>query len=106
MSICLSIPGHNHGPVEDMQEAARRAVAAAASVDKPVMFGLRRENEEGSGQDWSLSEQLELLRAGDVVTYCFAPRTQSTGIVREDGAVEPAALAARKRGIVFGKHVL
>ena len=65
------------------------------------MLGLRREDEEGSGEDWSLAEQLGMLRPGDVVTYCFAPRTQPTGIVCADGAVEPAALEARERVVIF-----
>ena len=95
--------GHNHGPCSDMVEATRRAVSVATAVGKPVMLGLRREDEAGSGEDWSLAEQLGMLRPGDVVTYCFAPRTQPTGIVRVDGAVEPAALEARERGVIFGE---
>jgi dihydroorotase len=48
--------------------------------------------------DWPFAEQLELLRPGDVVTYCF--RREPHCIV-EGGRVHPAVRAARDRGVLF-----
>src|SRR5204862_3347458 len=51
-----------------------------------------------------MSEILDLLRAGDVLTHAFsgAPNDagQFTNIV-QDGKLLPAALAAKRRGVVF-----
>ena len=51
-----------------------------------------------------MSQILDLLRPGDVLTHCYsgAPNNagQGTNIV-QDGKLLPAALAAKKRGVVF-----
>ncbi len=51
-----------------------------------------------------MSQILDLLRAGDVLTHCYsgAPNVagQFTNIV-QDGKILPAALNAKKRGVVF-----
>ena len=51
-----------------------------------------------------MSQVLDLLRAGDILTHCYsgAPNGagQGTNIV-QDGKLLPAALAAKKRGVVF-----
>ena len=55
-----------------------RALQAAGRSGRPLLFGTRMQ------PDWPLDEQLPLLRAGDVVTYCFNPLAE--GVVR-DGRV-------------------
>ena len=51
-----------------------------------------------------MSQILDLLRPGDVLTHCFsgAPNIagEATNIV-QDGKLLPAALAAKKRGVIF-----
>ena len=51
-----------------------------------------------------MSQILDLLRAGDVLTHCYsgAPNLAGkfTNIV-QDGKLLPAALAAKQRGVVF-----
>ena len=85
--------GHNHGTVEEMAEATRRAVAAAERTGKPILYGMRRDSD-----GWSFEEQLAPLRAGDVVTYVY--RSTPHNIV-SDGAVSPSIVAARQRGLLF-----
>ena len=61
------------------------------------MFGTRREP-----SDWPLPEQLEWLRPGDVLTYCFHPGTETgdESIVK-DGTIIDAVWKAQERGILF-----
>jgi dihydroorotase len=51
-----------------------------------------------------MSQILDLLRPGDVLTHCFsgAPNLAGDGTnIVQDGKLLPAALAAKKRGVVF-----
>jgi dihydroorotase len=76
----------------DPREVMRRALEAAEKAQKPLLVGTRR------APDWSLEEQLPLLRAGDVVTYCF--HGMDEGVVL-DGRVRECVWEARKRGVLF-----
>lgn len=69
-----------------------RAVQAAERTGRPLLFGTRMQS------DWPLDEQLPMLRAGDVVTYCFNPLAE--GMVR-DGCVRGCVREARRRGVLF-----
>ncbi|MBI2771658.1 MAG: amidohydrolase/deacetylase family metallohydrolase [Burkholderiales bacterium] len=82
-------------------EPLRRAIAACvmSGVPAKVMVHI------GGVQDSALMSQiLDLLRPGDVLTHCYsgAPNVagQGTNIV-QDGKLLPAALAAKRRGVVF-----
>jgi dihydroorotase len=73
-------------------EALRRAQAAAAPFDLPVMIHI--------GQTVSpMRAILSLLKRGDIVTHMYAPAPN--GILDDNGRVFPEVLAARRRGIVF-----
>jgi dihydroorotase len=73
-------------------EALRRAQAAAAPFDLPVMIHM--------GQTVSpLRAILPLLKRGDIVTHMYAPAPN--GILDGTGRVLPEVLAARRRGIWF-----
>jgi len=51
-----------------------------------------------------MSQLLDLLRPGDVLTHCFsgAPNNAGEGTnIVQDGKLLPAALEAKKRGVVF-----
>ena len=69
-----------------------RALQAAERSGRPLLFGTRMQ------PDWPLDEQLPLLRAGDVVTYCFNPLAE--GLV-QDGRVRACVREARRRGVLF-----
>ena len=77
----------------DPREILRRALDAAETTARPLLYGVRMEP-----PGWSLAEQLGQLRGGDVVTYCFRAGDQS--IVRA-GRVVDAAWEARERGVLF-----
>jgi dihydroorotase len=76
----------------DPREVMRRALEAASAVNKPILYGIR------DPAEWSLDEQMALLRPGDVVTYCFR---DGEGSLLENGRVHPAVRAARSRGVLF-----
>jgi dihydroorotase len=56
----------------DPREIMRRTVAIAERTGKPILYGVRREP-----SDWPLADQLKVLRAGDVFTYCFHSDAES-----------------------------
>jgi dihydroorotase len=76
----------------DPREIMSRAFEAAERTGKPLLIGQRRHD------DWSLEEQFDLLRPGDVVTYAFHARA---GSPVADGKVLDCVWAARERGILF-----
>ena len=76
----------------DPREVMRRGVEVAEQTELPILFGMRRP------EDWPLDQQLNLLRPGDIVTYCF--RSQPHCIV-QGGQVLPCIRDARTRGILF-----
>lgn len=51
-----------------------------------------------------MSQILDLLRPGDVLTHCYSGAPNNAGLgtnIVQDGKLLPAALAAKRRGIVF-----
>lgn len=51
-----------------------------------------------------MSQVLDLLRAGDVLTHCYSGAPNNAGDftnIVQDGKLLPAALAAKQRGVVF-----
>jgi dihydroorotase len=73
-------------------EALRRAQAAAAPFNLPVMIHV--------GQNYShVRALLSLLKRGDIVTHVYAPPPNS--IFDEQGRLYPDVAAARRRGVLF-----
>jgi dihydroorotase len=73
-------------------EALRRAQAAAASFNLPVMIHV--------GQNYSpMRAILPLLKRGDIVTHMYAPPPNS--ILDDQGRLFQDVTAARRRGILF-----
>ncbi len=73
-------------------EALKRAQEVATGFGLPVMIHM--------GQTESpLPKLLDLLKPGDIVTHLFAPPPNA--IVDDAGRILPAALAARRRGVLF-----
>ncbi len=77
----------------DPREVMRRILAIAERTGKPILYGTRKQP-----YDWPLSEQLESLRSGDVVTYCFIEPEES---LDSSGRVVEELWKARERGILF-----
>ena len=77
----------------DPREVMGRIVTIAEHTGKPILYGTRK-----TPYDWPLDEQFELLRAGDVMTYCFIEPDEGLGA---DGKVVEAFWRARERGILF-----
>lgn len=82
-------------------EPLRRAIAAcvASGVPAKVMVHI------GGVADAALMSQiLDLMRPGDVLTHCYsgAPNIAGEGTnIVQNGKLLPAALAAKRRGVVF-----
>jgi dihydroorotase len=76
----------------DPREILRRGQCVAKEAGLPLLFGMRRTS------DIPFAEQLERLRPGDVVTYCF--RREPHCII-ERSRVHPAIRDARERGVLF-----
>ena len=77
----------------DPRVVVQSTLDIAERTNRPILFGNRWEP-----YDWPISEQLDLLRSGDVLTYCF--HAGPNGIV-EDRKVIDAAWRARARGVLF-----
>jgi dihydroorotase len=82
-------------------EPLKRAIKACelSGVPAKVMCHI------GGVADQALMSQiLDLLRPGDVLTHCYsgAPNVAGVGTnIVQDGKLLPAALAAKKRGVIF-----
>ncbi len=76
----------------DPRAVMAEGLAAAGETGLPLLFGARRDD------DWSFAEQLALLRAGDVLTYCFSDCPE--GLLAGD-RIRDEAWAARERGVLF-----
>ena len=76
----------------DPVEILNRALEVGERTGLPLLMGTRRQEER------PLKEELDRLRAGDVVTYCF--HDQAQGLVL-DGRVRDEVWAARQRGVLF-----
>ncbi len=80
------------GVTFDDLEVLRRAQEVASFFDLPVMIHM--------GQSESpMSEIVQLLKPGDVVTHMYAPPPNA--IVDDNGRIYPEILKARRRGIWF-----
>ena len=77
----------------DTRLVMARTLEMAEQTNRPLLFGARQEP-----GDWPIAEQLELLRPGDVLTYCF--NDSPDGIV-QNGKIIDAAERARERGVLF-----
>lgn len=77
----------------DPRIVMRRAIEIADRTGRPILFGSRWDP-----YDWPIAEQFDLLRPGDVATYCF--HAGPNGIV-ESGKVIDAAWRAQARGVKF-----
>ena len=51
-----------------------------------------------------MSQILDLFRPGDVLTHCYSGAPNNAGLgtnIVQDGKLLPAALAAKRRGVIF-----
>ncbi|NQW20865.1 MAG: amidohydrolase family protein [Chloroflexi bacterium] len=76
----------------DPLEVMRRGMIAADRSERPVIFGATK------SKHVPLAKQLNLLRSGDVMTYCFHA---GDGSIVQDGRVLDCVWEARDRGVLF-----
>jgi dihydroorotase len=81
-----------HGSGELGTTALKMAIEAAEILGLPVLAHI-------DDPPPRVVEVLDLLRPGDILTHVC--RRPPNSLVRRDGTVEPAALAARERGVLF-----
>lgn len=96
-AIAVNLSHHACGTTPP-QWVLSKALDAAQRADLPLFVGLRRP------EDWPLADQLELLRGGDVVTYCYRRTPHclvQEGTALSTGTVLPEFLDARQRGVLF-----
>jgi dihydroorotase len=77
----------------DPRAVMQRAIRVREESGMPLLYGIH------VPRGWSLDGQMPLLKAGDVVTYCF--RGGEHCIVGADGRVHSAVRDARERGVLF-----
>jgi dihydroorotase len=73
-------------------EVLRRGILAAEQTGRPVMLGATKNSQV------PLQDQLDLLRPGDVMTYCFHA---GDGSIVQGGRVLDCVWDARERGVLF-----
>jgi dihydroorotase len=79
----------------DPRRVLRQAIAASELAGGvPLLFGSRREADVG------IDEQLELLRPGDLFTYCYSGTPENI-LDDRTGRVRASVRRARERGILF-----
>jgi dihydroorotase len=82
-------------------ESLKRAIAACVAADT----GAKVMCHVGGVETRELMSQiLDLLRPGDILTHCFSGAPNIGGAftnIVQDGKLLPAALAAKKRGVIF-----
>ena len=71
-----------------------RTVEAAAKTDRPIFI-------ECHLPQYTLKEQLDHMRPGDIMTHAFENVRERTPIIGENGKVLPYVLEAKERGILF-----
>jgi dihydroorotase len=71
-----------------------RAVEAASKTNRPLFV-------ECHLPEYSLEDQLNHMRPGDIITHSFENISERTPIVNSDGKVLPYVMAAKQRGILF-----
>jgi dihydroorotase len=71
-----------------------RASEAAKLADRPLFV-------ECHMPEYSLKDQLDHMRAGDIITHSFENVSERIPVVDEQGKVRPFVLEAQKRGVFF-----
>lgn len=82
-------------------EPLKRAIAACEMSGVPARLMVHI---GGVSEKALMSQILDLMRPGDVLTHCYsgAPNAAGEGTnIVQDGKLLPAALAAKQRGVVF-----
>ncbi len=81
-------------PADDYREVLKRAIHAAEGIDGFLMLHL-------GGSSISVTERLNKLRLGDVLTHSFRHSIDGRGVLDDQGNVLDEAWAAKERGVLF-----
>lgn len=93
------IAQHGLEPLKRAIRACEIAGPSASGIGGKVMCHIGGVQTQGM-----MSEVLDALRPGDILTHCYsgAPNNASQGTnIVQDGRLLPAALAAKQRGVIF-----
>jgi len=71
-----------------------RAIEAASKTDRPLFV-------ECHLPEYSLEDQLNRMRPGDIITHSFENISERMPVVDENGKLRPLVLEAKERGILF-----
>ena len=71
-----------------------RAIEAASETDRPLFV-------ECHLPEYSLQDQLERMRPGDIITHSYEHILERAPVVDDQGKVLPYVLKAKERGILF-----
>ena len=71
-----------------------RAVEAASKTDRPLFV-------ECHLPEYTLKDQLDHMRPGDIITHSYENIDERMPVVDENGKVRPFVLEAKERGILF-----
>lgn len=71
-----------------------RAIEAASETDRPLFV-------ECHLPEYSLKDQLDRMRPGDIITHSYEHIAERTPVVDSEGNVLPYVLKAKERGVLF-----
>ncbi len=71
-----------------------RAVEAASKTDRPLFV-------ECHLPEYSLEDQLDHMRSGDIITHSYENIDERMPVVDENGKLRPFVLKAQQRGVLF-----
>ncbi|NND05533.1 MAG: amidohydrolase/deacetylase family metallohydrolase [Saprospiraceae bacterium] len=71
-----------------------RTIKAAEKTDRPIFV-------ECHLPQYTLQEQLDKMRPGDIITHSYEKVSERMSVVNEDGVVRPFVLEAQERGVLF-----
>lgn len=71
-----------------------RALEVGTITDRPLLV-------ECHLPEYTLKEQLDRMRPGDIITHAFENISERTPVVDDEGKVLPYVLVAEKRGVLF-----
>lgn len=83
--------GHFDG---DSWAPFERAIEAASTTNRPVFV-------ECHLPEYTLKEQLDHMRPGDIITHSFENISEREPVVNKEGKVLPYVMEAKERGILF-----
>ncbi len=83
--------GHYTG---DLWTPFERASEAAKQAERPMFV-------ECHLPQYSLKDQLDRMRPGDIITHSYEKISERSSVIGEDGLVQPLVFLAKEKGVLF-----